>query len=110
RSLAGPCLSKLKTGDGHIGRRPDDSWGRLYRTAKKGGLSPFRGYEAMRECEEACRKADVLIHEATFAKGDRELAGDYYHSTSEQAAETAREACAKTDLTHISARYQGKRA
>lgn len=53
--------------------------------------------------------ADVLVHEATFAKGDRELAGDYYHSTTEQAAETAKAAGAgQLILTHISARYQGE--
>lgn len=37
----------------------------------------------------------MLVHEATFAKEDRKLAYDYYHSTTEQAAVTAKEARAK---------------
>lgn len=58
--------------------------------------------------KELARDCDVLVHEATFAKEDRKLAYDYYHSTTEQAAVTAKEARAKRFiLTHISARYQG---
>lgn len=57
--------------------------------------------------KELARDCDVLVHEATFAKEDRKLAYDYYHSTTEQAAVTAKEARAKQlILTHISARYR----
>jgi ribonuclease Z len=64
-----------------------------------------------RFCEasiELAYDADVLVHEATFGAGEGELAYDYYHSTSEQAAEVAKRAGAKKlILTHISSRYQG---
>ena len=76
---------------------------------QKGRIVAFSG--DTRPCENVKRlaeKADVLIHEATFAKGDRELAGDYYHSTSEQAAETAREACAKTDFNPYQCKIPGE--
>ena len=64
----------------------------------------------------ACRQAvalasgvDVLIHEATFMDKDRDIAYDYYHSTSTEAAKTARTAnVSSLILTHISSRYQEK--
>jgi ribonuclease Z len=52
-------------------------------------------------------RADVLVHEATFADSDRHLAEKYGHSTSLQAAWIAREAnVSALILTHISSRYQ----
>lgn len=57
------------------------------------------------------KNADVLVHESTFAKNEPKMARAYYHSTSKQAAEVARDAHAKRLLlTHISARYTGKAA
>ncbi|MCY7842957.1 ribonuclease Z [Bacillus haynesii] len=107
----GPVYQKLKNGETVTlegGRKIHGA--DFIGPPKKGRIVAFSG--DTRPCENVkklAEKADVLIHEATFAKGDRELAGDYYHSTSEQAAETAREACAKKlILTHISARYQGE--
>jgi ribonuclease Z len=51
--------------------------------------------------------SDVLIHEATFAPEEEELAYDYFHSTASQAAHLAANAHVKTLLlTHISSRYQ----
>ena len=55
--------------------------------------------------------SDVLVHESTFNKNEKKMARNYYHSTTHQAAEIAKEA--KTNkllLTHISARYLGKAA
>lgn len=55
---------------------------------------------------EFCRDADVLVHEATFGKGEDKMAYNYFHSTCTQAAKLALEANVKTlYLTHISSRY-----
>ena len=46
-----------------------------------------------RYCENAISLADgcgSLVHEATFAKGEEKLAFDYFHSTTHQAAEVAK--------------------
>lgn len=50
----------------------------------------------------------MLVHEATFAKEDAKLAHNYYHATTEQAAQTAKAGAKRLILTHISARYQGE--
>ncbi|TLS36410.1 ribonuclease Z [Pseudalkalibacillus caeni] len=56
---------------------------------------------------ELSRNADLVVHEATFSKEQEELAYDYYHSTTEQAASVAKKANAKRlIITHISSRYQ----
>ncbi|KRL94784.1 ribonuclease Z [Limosilactobacillus equigenerosi] len=55
--------------------------------------------------------ADVLVHEGTFARNEQKMAHNYYHSTSAQAAQVAKEAqVGRLLLTHISARYVGKAA
>ncbi|BDZ31086.1 ribonuclease Z [Lactiplantibacillus sp. WILCCON 0030] len=55
--------------------------------------------------------ANVLVHESTFGKDEGKLAHNYYHSTSTQAAQVAKQAGVKQLLlTHISARYTGKLA
>ena len=57
----------------------------------------------------AANGADLLIHEATFASDKEEEAKDRLHSTSLQAAETAKKAHVKQlILTHISPRYNEK--
>jgi len=55
---------------------------------------------------ELAKDADVLVHEATFAEGEADIAKEYYHSTTTHAAANAKAAGAKfLILTHISARY-----
>ncbi|KMY54688.1 ribonuclease Z [Bacillus sp. FJAT-27231] len=62
-----------------------------------------------RPCEasvELAREADLLIHEATFSAETPQMAHDYFHSTTAQAAEIASKAGVKTlILNHISSRY-----
>jgi ribonuclease Z len=59
-----------------------------------------------RSAVELARDADLLIHEATFAQTEEELAQRSMHSTSLMAARVAQEAGAKQLLlTHISPRY-----
>lgn len=52
------------------------------------------------------KDSDVVIHEATYGKGEEKMAYSYFHSTCTQAATLAKEANAKQlYLTHISSRY-----
>lgn len=79
---------------------------------KKGRIVTILG--DTRACEsrfELAENADVLIHEATFAKKDESLAFEYYHSTTVDAAKLAKKANVHhLILTHISSRYQGDAA
>ncbi|MBM7660960.1 ribonuclease Z [Bacillus mesophilus] len=51
--------------------------------------------------------ADVLVHEATFSHEEAQLAHEYFHSSTVQAANIAKQAnVEKLLLTHISSRYQ----
>ena len=55
------------------------------------------------------KNADVLISDSTFSSDFEERAGDFKHSTSDQAAQIAKKAgVKKLVLTHISRRYQEK--
>jgi ribonuclease Z len=52
------------------------------------------------------QQADLLIHEATFGAGEEAQANAFFHSTTVQAAQLARDAGVKTlILNHISPRY-----
>ncbi|EUJ32109.1 metallo-beta-lactamase [Listeria floridensis FSL S10-1187] len=51
-------------------------------------------------------QADLIVHEATFEAEKGEMAAEYMHSTTAEAAELARDAEAKRlIITHISSRY-----
>ncbi len=57
---------------------------------------------------EAAIEADLLVHEATFTKGEQERAAETAHSTAADAAELARVAGVRMlALTHLSNRYFG---
>ena len=62
-----------------------------------------------RPCESlliAAHRADVLVHEATFAEEERERAADSGHSTALQAATIARDAeVGLLALNHVSTRH-----
>ncbi len=104
----GPIFRKIKNGETVVledGRviEPNDFLG----PSQKGRIVTILG--DTRVCENSRRlaqEADFLIHEATFAKGEEQLAFDYFHSTTHQAAEIAKQAgCKHLCLTHISSRY-----
>jgi ribonuclease Z len=104
----GPIFRKIKNGekvtleDGRV-LIPADFLG----PEQKGRIVTILG--DTRYCENAialAMGADVLVHEATFSKGEERLAYDYFHSTTCQAANVANQAdCKKLILTHISSRY-----
>ncbi|TWE06283.1 RNAse Z [Neobacillus bataviensis] len=104
----GPIFRKIKNGetvtleDGRV-IEPDKFLG----PSQQGRIVTILG--DTRYCENSrwlAQDADFLVHEATFAKGEEQLAFDYFHSTTRQAAEIAIQAdCKRLCLTHISSRY-----
>ncbi|WP_040208216.1 ribonuclease Z [Neobacillus jeddahensis] len=104
----GPIFRKIKNGETvrlENGKVIEPS--KFLGTAQKGRIITILG--DTRSCENSLRlaqNADFLIHEATFSKGEEKLAFDYFHSTTHQAAEIAKQAdCKQLCLTHISSRY-----
>lgn len=104
----GPLYKKIKNGEAvtlEDGRTIEPS--EFLGPTQKGRIVTILG--DTRYCENAislARNADLLIHEATFSKGEEKLAYDYFHSTTQQAAEIAKLAgCQQLCLTHISSRY-----
>jgi ribonuclease Z len=104
----GPVFRKIKNGetvtleDGRV-IVPGDFLG----PTQKGRIVTILG--DTRFCKNSislATNADMLIHEATFSKGEEKLAFDYFHSTTHQAALVAKQAgCKQLCLTHISSRY-----
>jgi ribonuclease Z len=104
----GPIFRKIKDGesitleDGRV-IVPEEFLG----PDQKGRIVTILG--DTRYCDNAlslAKDADLLIHEATFSKGEENLAYDYFHSTTHQAAEVAKRSGSKQlCLTHISSRY-----
>ncbi|MGC8676281.1 MAG: ribonuclease Z [Candidatus Micrarchaeia archaeon] len=60
-----------------------------------------------KETVKAAMGADLLIHEAAYASGEKKLAKERKHSTAEEAASIAKQSKAKMlIMTHISARHR----
>jgi ribonuclease Z len=107
----GPIFSRIKAGETvelEDGRIVDGK--EFVGPPQKGRIITILG--DTRECKNSIvlsEDADLLIHEATFSAQEEELAFDYYHSTTTQAATIAAKAKVKRlILTHISSRYQGE--
>lgn len=107
----GPLYKKIKAGEDVVledGTRLDSS--QFRGEDIKGRIVTILG--DTRLCDNAyslASQADLLIHEATFAKDEEQLAHDYFHSTTRQAAMVAKEVGVKQlCLTHISSRYDKK--
>lgn len=104
----GPLYGKLKQGqsvtapDGNVIHTED-----VTEPVHKGRVITVLG--DTKPCDNALKLAegaDLLVHEATFAKGMEEKAHEFGHSTTAEAANTARLAKAKQlVMTHFSGRY-----
>ncbi len=104
----GPIYKQIKEGESVTlpdGRIIDP--GRYTKEPQPGKIVTILG--DTRQSDAAVRLAEdanLLVHEATFNAENEEMARDYYHSTTKQAAETAlRARVKKLCLTHISSRY-----
>lgn len=77
---------------------------------KKGKvISIFGDTRYVEQLHTFIRHSDLLIHEATFDAGKKDLAKDYFHSTTTEAATLAKNGHVKQlILTHISSRYQNE--
>ncbi|MDF0478875.1 ribonuclease Z [Vagococcus sp. PNs007] len=110
---AGPLYGRLKKGekvqleDGRIIDGKD-----FVGPSQKGRIVTILGDTRKHHNAEILAKdADLLVHESTFNKNEKKLAKAYFHSTTEEAAEVARDSgVEKLVLTHISARYVGNSA
>jgi len=105
---AGPIFGRLKKGETVTLPNGELINGKDYvGQAKKGRIVTILGDTRMSDASvKLAQNADVLVHESTFNKTEAKMARNYFHSTTHQAAEVAKNAHAKRlILTHISARY-----
>jgi ribonuclease Z len=102
----GPDFGRLQRGEAVDGVRPEQVLGPPRRGRKvvlAGDTAPCEMVQAV------AYRADLLIHEATFAHEDAARAAETRHSTARQAAEVAAGAEAgMLALTHVSPRYLGR--
>ncbi len=100
---AGPEFGRVQRGETIRGVSPEQVMGEPRAGRKLLVSGDTRPCEAMRV---AAHRADVLVHEATFAQEESERAEQTGHSTAAGAARLAREAeVGMLALTHISTRY-----
>jgi ribonuclease Z len=99
----GPEFGRLQRGETTRGVTPEQVMGPA-RPGRKVVISgDTRPCEALRI---AAHRADLLVHEATFAEDERDRAAETGHSTAAQAASLAKEAeVIVLALTHVSTRY-----
>ncbi|MGA9858304.1 MAG: ribonuclease Z [Solirubrobacteraceae bacterium] len=99
----GPEFGRVQRGETVRGVSPDQVLGPA-RAGRKIVLSgDTRPCEALRI---AAHRADVLVHEATFAEEEHDRAADNGHSTARQAATIARDAeVTMLALNHVSTRH-----
>jgi ribonuclease Z len=104
-----------------LGLTPGPEFGRVQRGETVNGVSPDQVLGPPRpgrkvvisgdttpseSLQVAAHRADLLVHEATFAEEERERAAETGHSTAAQAAAIARDAeVVMLALTHFSTRY-----
>jgi ribonuclease Z len=103
----GPAFGRLQRGETVDGVRPEQVVGPDRAGRKIVITGDTRPTDAT---VVAAHRADVLVHEATFAHEDVARAADTAHSTARQAAQVAADAeVGMLALTHISTRYPGGR-
>jgi ribonuclease Z len=99
----GPEFGRVQHGETVKGVTPDQVLGRARpgrKLAISGDTTPCESLQV------AAHRADLLVHEATFAQEERERAAETGHSTAAQAATIARDAeVVMLALTHFSTRY-----
>lgn len=104
----GPIYAKLKKGESvELENNKIIHGGDYLGPTIKGRIITILG--DTRTCENAVKlasNADILVHESTFSADSEEMAYEYFHSTTSQAAKTAKRADVNVlCLTHISSRY-----
>ncbi|MDX6681663.1 MAG: ribonuclease [Solirubrobacteraceae bacterium] len=101
----GPDFGRMQRGETVAGVRPEQVVG----AARRGRRIVMTGDTAPTDAVVvAAHRADVLVHEATFAHADADRAAQTCHSTARQAAQVAADAeVGLLALTHLSARYAG---
>jgi ribonuclease Z len=101
----GPDFGRLQRGETIVGVRPEQVVGEPRpgrRVVVTGDTAPTDAVVV------AAHRADVLVHEATFAHEEADRAALTLHSTARQAAQVAADAEVRLlALTHISSRYSG---
>ncbi|SES82134.1 ribonuclease Z [Oceanobacillus limi] len=105
----GPIYQQIKENDLVVTKDGLEIFQKNYIGPKKRGrvISILGDTRATERNKSFVENSDVLIHEATFDNEKENLAREYYHSTTTQAALLAKNSFAKElILTHLSSRFQ----